>query len=86
MHAFENILLKKTLYKNEEMLNKKKKLEENINYNSNKIEIIMDQIKLIQDQMKDKNIISKNLSTNNQEPYAQHSPISINSTNKKSEE
>ena len=73
-------------HKNEEMLNKKKKLEENINYNSNKIEIIMDQIKLIQDQMKDKNIISKNLSTNNQEPYAQYSPISINSTNKKSEE
>ena len=52
---------------------KKSKLLENIEYTANKIEILIDQKKLIQDQ-------ANNVDT------VQQSPISGNSTNKKIEE
>ena len=65
--------LNKLNKKNKEMNIKKSKLLENIEYTANKIEILIDQKKLIQDQ-------ANNVDT------VQQSPISGNSTNKKIEE
>ena len=65
--------LNKLNKKNKEMNIKKSKLLENIEYAANKIEILIDQKKLIQDQ-------ANNVDT------VQQSPISGNSTNKKIEE
>lgn len=65
--------LNKLNKKNKEMNIKKSKLLENIEYTSNKIEILIDQKKLIQDQA-------------NNADTVQQSPISGNSTNKKMEE